>query len=120
MDIKLDTILKKLFTKCEKLHNLHNKKELRGLNLIYHFTNASSFENIIKNRYLKFTDYRTLNDKLEIKYAQEIIIHAIDKSKLEFKSALNFIFNNFFNLMDNDNLFNIYICSFSKTFANLA
>lgn len=111
MDIELLEILNGFQTKCDELLSAADYK---GSQLIYHFTSISNLEHIISKRQLLFTDYRDLNDCLEIEYRKNIVSEILSKTIREkiFSDKLT-------SFIQEDN-FTPYISSFSTDINNLA
>ena len=51
--------------------------------ILYHYTDAGGFAGIVQNRKLWATDIRFLNDPLELKYAWEALLTALEAAKTD-------------------------------------
>ena len=68
---QLDNILNNLDQQIKK--EIHSYFLYIPKNPLYHYTNVEAFKNIIASRKLWMTDYRSLDDKKEIKYVFKIL-----------------------------------------------
>ena len=93
---------------------------------IYHYTSPTGFQNIIKNKSLRFTDRLYLNDKSEGSYCLDLCLKNIDliagQATPEYKQKLiemiKYRKNNFAQYYQQKK-FNIFQCSFSYDDDNL-
>lgn len=100
MNNNVEKLLVEYMCGCEQIHDKYDIQYLKKLKLLYHFTNGMAFEKIIQQRKLLFTDYKGLNDKLELIYAKEIIKPMIARLNQVFQMRFLEIFEVFFQAMD--------------------
>ncbi len=51
--------------------------------ILYHYTDAGGFAEIVRNRKLWATDIRFLNDPLELRYGWEALLKALETAKTD-------------------------------------
>ena len=65
-----------------------DKKDNFNLHTKYHYTSPDAFLSILKDRKIRFTDARFLNDKTEIKYFISVLIDFLNQNKSSFPLCL--------------------------------
>jgi hypothetical protein len=99
--------INKLESEFKEIHKKLNKDSPSGM--IYHYTDFSGLSGIIKERKLRFSDYRHFNDPTEINFGINIILEQLVKSNIN-RNYLNMAIKI---LNDISNLLNLYIACFS-------
>ena len=85
--------------------------------LIFHYTDYNGLKNIIKQRKLRFVDYRYFNDPTELKYGANIIIEALLKYAST-RHIINSLKQKIFDKLNEH--YQIYIACFSEEIKKLA
>jgi len=82
-------------------------------NPVYHYTSMSVLESILKKRQFWFTDYRYLNDPMELTFAKDITSKTIEKFAQEskFKVFWDYFLQNYSRVFDNSSIYTFSFCS---------
>ncbi len=76
---KLEYCIKEFFvTEADKIYSDYNNNKLPKT-LLYHYTNRSGLEGILKNKVIWFKNFINLTDKDEIHYSIDIVTDAISQ-----------------------------------------
>lgn len=114
-----------IFNEYKKMHERYNERNSFN-GMLYHYTKWKGLEGILTSQSIRYTDYRYLNDPLEISYAYQTITeevqehrksHRVDSFANYFwtrvQSALDDV-NNTLSVSDAQEKTEIYTCSFCE------
>ena len=111
-----ENILDELESKYQMIHSRLEAKRYKGI--IYHYTDYEGLKGILKDRKMRYTDYRDLNDITELKFGQNVILDCIKNKSIPDKERLTKDINYVFFV--SNTMCNTYISCYSSTVNKLA
>lgn len=107
--------INEFYMKC--MNEVKKDDKNNKIKTLYHYTNLRNLKLILSDRNFLFSDFRYLNDSLELHYGLDLINNIM--IKLKFKHREKFL-NKLRSLIDNPRNLNFYISCFSETPTNLS